>query len=69
MMMKKDDWINILEKVPPYHEVVLTCYKTAESVGPRRTFAYTNVGWVDDNGYIYPIEHVTHWMKLPDYPD
>ena len=68
--MKTEDWISVktaLPKIPDGELWSDTVWVYDEECEQRKSVYYKNGTWQDGNEYWY-LNHVTHWMPLPEDP-
>lgn len=68
--MKSEDWISVktgLPKIPDGELWSDTVWVYDEECEQRKGVYYKNGTWQDGNEY-WHLNHVTHWMPLPEDP-
>ena len=69
--MKTEDWISVKTSLPPKEDKKWACSDTVwvydEECGQRKGYLDDDGQWCDANECWY-LNHVTHWMPLPEDP-
>lgn len=70
--MKTEDWISVKTSLPPKKEDKKWAWSDVvwvydEEYGQRTGCLDDDNRWCDANEYLY-LNHVTHWMPLPEDP-